>query len=258
MSEKENALAELAKQIPVKDIYTDLLHPALSEAGKGLQGVTRVALAPISGMVWCYDKITGYLDAAIPEYFARRKIDKVKIQSPDVAIAVPAIEALRYTEQKEELREMFVNLLGASMNSDTAELVHPAFVEIIKQLSVDDAICLSYLKGYRKALIDFEVRVDTEYVMVGSNEVVIPEEFENNITSHINNFIRLGIFEKVRTIRDSCSYEFEEVENKIKVLAVEDYIEETNKTQYEKITLNAEYYWLALTEFGDDFVSICC
>lgn len=258
MCKKESALAELAKQIPVKDIYDDLCHPALSEVGKGLQGVTKLALSPISGMVWCYDKIAGYLDVAIPEYFEKRKVEKDKIQSPDIAIAVPTIEALRYTSQKEELRTLFVNLLGASMNYDTAELVHPAFVEIIKQLSVDDAKCLDYLKGYRKALIDYEVRMDNGYALVGSNEIIVIPEFEINITAHINNFIRLGIFEKVKTTRDSCITEFEDVEKKIKALAVKDYIEETGNIKYENLAFEAEYYWLALTEFGDDFVSICC
>ena len=73
MDKKETFGGEIAKQLPVKDIYNDLAHPALSTVGQGLQGVTKLALAPISALVWGYDKIADYLDVAIPEYFEKRK-----------------------------------------------------------------------------------------------------------------------------------------------------------------------------------------
>ena len=71
MDKKETFGGEIAKQLPVKDIYNDLAHPALSTVGQGLQGVTKLALAPISALVWGYDKIADYLDVAIPEYFEK-------------------------------------------------------------------------------------------------------------------------------------------------------------------------------------------
>ncbi|HEX2689776.1 MAG TPA: DUF4393 domain-containing protein, partial [Kofleriaceae bacterium] len=57
-------------------------------------------------------------------------------------IAAPA--ALQYAllgqgEGVAELREMFENLLVASMDSDTASSAHPAFVSMIQQLTPDEA-----------------------------------------------------------------------------------------------------------------------
>lgn len=144
MDKKETFGAEIAKQLPIKDIYDDLAHPTLSTVGQALQGATKVALSPIFAMVWGVDKIAGYLSVALPQYFEERKIAKEKIKSPDPAIAVPLIEAMRYTSHKEELREMFTNLLGASMNSDIVD-EHPAFVEIIKQMSSDECKMIKYL-----------------------------------------------------------------------------------------------------------------
>ena len=142
---KETFGGELAKNLPVKEIYNDVAHPALSTIGKTLQGATRVALAPISAMIWGYDKIAGYLDVAIPEYFARKKIKEENIKSPDPSIAGPVIEAMRYTSHKPELIEMFTNVLGASMNSESYD-EHPAFVEIIKQLCSDECKMLKQLR----------------------------------------------------------------------------------------------------------------
>ena len=76
MDKKEGFGAEIAKQIPIKEIYDDVAHPTLSTVGEGLQGATKLALAPISAMVWGYEKIAEYLDVAIPEYFAKKKIEK--------------------------------------------------------------------------------------------------------------------------------------------------------------------------------------
>lgn len=180
---KETFPAEIAKQLPIKDVYNDVAHPALSEVGNAIQGITRVALAPITGMVWSYDKISEYLDYAIPKYFEDRKIKKSKIISPEPSIAVPTIEAMRYTANSQELRQMFTNLLASSMNTETAETAHPAFVEIIKQLSPKEAIFLTYLKDYRKALIDYECTAG----YFNKNVIEICDEFENDDTeSYIN------------------------------------------------------------------------
>ena len=50
----------MGKETLLVDIYNDAAHPALSEVGKAIQGLTRIALAPITGMVWGYEKISEY------------------------------------------------------------------------------------------------------------------------------------------------------------------------------------------------------
>ncbi len=247
---KETFSAEIAKQLPIKDIYNDTVHPALSEVGKALQGVTRVALTPITAMVWGYDKIATYLDYAIPKYFEDRKIKKENIITPDVSIAVPVIEAMRYTAHKQELRDMYKNLLGAAMNSETADEVHPAFVEVIKQLSSKEARFLNYLQGYRKAMIDFESSVG----FFNRNIIDVCEGFSNEDTeSYINNFIRLGLFEKTQTVRETCEDEFIEVEKialkQIRESALEDDVE----IDLDNLNIRFYYYWFQPTSFGYNF-----
>ncbi len=66
-----------------------------------------------------------------------------KLVSPEPYVAVPAIQAMSYSMDCDELRELYANLLVSSMNSDTKDNVHPAFVEIIKQLSPTEARLLA-------------------------------------------------------------------------------------------------------------------
>lgn len=66
-------------------------------------------------------------------------IPEESMQEPPLAIVGPAIEASKFFIEEEELREMFANLIGSSMNTIKNMEIHPSFVEIIKQLSVLDA-----------------------------------------------------------------------------------------------------------------------
>lgn len=175
---KETFGGELAKNLPVKEIYNDVAHPALNTIGEALQGVTRIALAPISAMIWGYDQIAGYLDVAVPGYFARKKIKAENIKSPDPSIAVPVIEAMRYTSHKPELIEMFTNVLGASMNSESYD-EHPAFVEIIKQLCSDECKMLKQL------------RADDIMPMI-KQRIHLPDDGDIDITPYFSNICYLA------------------------------------------------------------------
>lgn len=215
MDKKETFAKEIAKQLPIKDIYNDLAHPALSTVGQGLQGITKLALTPISALVWGYDKISDYLDVAIPEYFEKRKIAKEKIVSPDPAIAVPVVEAMRYTSHKEELRELFTNLLGASMNVDSND-EHPAFVNIIKQLSSDESKIIKHLyQDNKQPMIKIRIKLDEN----GSEGDLLPYfsdigyiancQYPQKFPEYLDNLHRLGIVEVYfdRYLTDEKYYE---------------------------------------------------
>lgn len=254
MNEKETFTGEIAKQLPVKDIYNDLAHPALSTVGQGLQGVTKLALAPISALVWGYDKIADYLDVAIPEYFEKRKIAKEKVVSPDPAIAVPAVEAMRYTSHKEELREMFTNLLGASMNADSID-EHPAFVNIIKQLSSDESKMIKYLyQNNKQPMIKIRIKLGEG---AGENDLlpyfsdigyITNCQYPQKFPEYLDNLHRLGIVEVYydRFLVDEKYYE------KLKLHPQFPHVEGNgNGNIVEKKSI------YELSEFGKKFCKVC-
>jgi len=139
------------------------------------------------------------LDTAIPAYFESRNIKEEKMGTPDVATAVPAIEAMRYT--RDEVRTKLLNLLGASMNIDTADLVHPAFVEIIKQMTPDEAKILNVLPDQPlfEPIVDIGIEKpleDGEFVLFSSIGVLGEEagcEFPDKLPLYLNNLTRLGL-----------------------------------------------------------------
>lgn len=197
VKETIEATTALVEAIP---IYQDLVQPAAQEVGKGLHTISKtihIALAPISAMVWGYDQIKEYVQNTL-----EKKLEKVppeNIVVPDITIAGPTLEALRFTGQKEELREMFLDLLATSMNSETADKAHPAYIEIIKQLTSDEAKILKNLEGDAFPLLSVSYKVEN-----GLSAAPIFKDFSDiaeksgceyplKVFAYLDNLKRLGI-----------------------------------------------------------------
>lgn len=132
-----DAVKGIAEAVPV---YQDVVQPAAKEIGTALQTVAKsvhVALAPVSALVWGYDKIKDYLNKTLTEKL--KNVPQGEIIPPNPTIAGPAVEALRFAAHEPSLRELYANLLATSMDAKTAHEAHPSFVEIIKQLTPDEA-----------------------------------------------------------------------------------------------------------------------
>jgi hypothetical protein len=137
----EGATKGLSEKIP--PLYTDLLQPAVQKIGKGLEDLVTLALAPVSSAVWGYDKIANWLIPALSEKLAG--VDPDNIISPKPIILGPAIEGLKFLEDEPDLRDMFAQLIAASLNKETIAQVHPGFVESLRNLSALDAKILKYI-----------------------------------------------------------------------------------------------------------------
>ena len=131
------ATRKLLQSVPV---YQDMLQPAAKEVGRGLETVAQavnVALAPLRAIVWGYDRIEAYVIAALAQKL--KDVPENQIITPSLPVAGPTVEALRFAGFEPTLRELYANLLATSMARSTASKAHPAFVEIIRQLTPDEA-----------------------------------------------------------------------------------------------------------------------
>lgn len=119
------------------EVYKDVAKPALQEVGSVAGRTVKALLSPLRGLLWGWERIEEFVENEV-----KKRLDKIpedKRKSPDPEIAVPLLQALTYTAQNETLRDMYVNLLANSMNTDKNNVVHPSFVEIIKQMNSLDA-----------------------------------------------------------------------------------------------------------------------
>ena len=89
---EDDLVVEAAKQGVIAKIYDDLFHPTAIIVGDRLQGATKIALSPLSAMIWGYDQISQYIEEKVSEYFKKKNIKEEEISTPDPSIAVPIIE----------------------------------------------------------------------------------------------------------------------------------------------------------------------
>ena len=123
-------------------IYQDLIQPTAQTLGRSVSSALKLIMFPLTYLGIHVEHWTQKVEADLNKKL--ENIPEENIQGPDVQIAGPILQALSYTVQVDELRDMFTNLLKTSMDSRTASQVHPSFSEIIKQLSTDEAIILRY------------------------------------------------------------------------------------------------------------------
>ncbi len=133
--------------------YKDVLQPAAKDFGTEIKPLgqdlgkltvraIRAVLAPINAVVWSYERIEAGIMPLLQQKLANR-LDK--LVTPPAMIAGPIVEALRFAGSNDTLRETYVNLLATSMDGDTVQYAHPAFVEIIRQMTPDECRIMQYI-----------------------------------------------------------------------------------------------------------------
>jgi len=129
--------AALAK-LTAKDPYMKV---AAAERAKRIatkEAALRRVMSGIAHMVGIRQR---YFEEQFPAELAARiaYIPDENIIEPSAAVAFPALQGLGYSLDEATLREMYLNLLAAAVDSRRTQLAHPAFAEIIKQLSPAEA-----------------------------------------------------------------------------------------------------------------------
>lgn len=79
-------------------------------------------------------------------------------KEPDIQVAGQALEKSKYCVENETLRSMFSSLIASSMMKSKEDTIHPAFAEIITQMSTDDAVVfMSFKNGKNKPSQDYKL-----------------------------------------------------------------------------------------------------
>lgn len=155
---------------------------------------------------------------------------------------------------EEELRNMFAKIIASSLDKRMSGVVHSAFVEIIKQLDVLDAMLLSYLKqnnhGVQSSIPTMKMVVNGE----NGTTTVFPliflskefGDFQQNAVSLVN-LDRLGIITLKEDVflSDETQYDFIKNHETISYIL----------TEHPEMILEKSCF--SLTSFGESFINAC-
>lgn len=128
--------------------------PELKEAGRNIARAANVvtktlehAVLPLAAVNYGIEKARVYFQERFPARIADRaqRIPEENVQAPKASIAGPAVQALAFAHEEEELESLYLDLITTSMDSREADNAHPAFVEILRQLTASEARTLPKL-----------------------------------------------------------------------------------------------------------------
>ncbi len=191
-------MLELAKEA-IKEVapeaYKDGFKPAVQETGKLLGRVPRAINSLFSPIdIWITKR--EYKVEEVKAILAKKlkDVSEDKLTTPEPYIAVPAIEAISYSMDNEQLKNMYANLLARAMLKSEQSKVHPSFVEIIKQLSPNDALLFKeIMEREASPIIHLSVVQD-----IGNNEYHYNLNWKDNYNESnvsLSNLQRLGLIE---------------------------------------------------------------
>ena len=265
VSEETNRLTPLCNGLvgtPMTTVSTEIA-PLGLKAGAPALRIGNLLIRALEPLVYGLEKSADWIQMAVSERL--NEVPQENIVAPDPRIAVPVLQALTYSIGDKTISEMFANLLAADMNSETKSKVHPAFVEMIKEISPADAKVLSVLAG---GAIEFQARLRAgdKWVNAGySTSVEVPGLDTDNIRRALSNLKRLEIVEG----RDSVWPVIEGMDQSEADLrrAAEPRVSEMNAMPEEtkakigwsegSATIDIHKVGVYITPLGEDFAAIC-
>jgi len=242
----------------VNNFYSDI-RPIVQPVAKCIGAVIDIASLPV---VFFSEKARLNFKNRLEQY--RKKMDVVEMEKrcevhPE--IGVPIMQILHYTTN-DDIAEMFINLLASASITSMAGSAHPAFVEIIKQMSPDEAKIVQYLKGkdfipylslkanLAKPNKGFVTPVENAMSICSDIDLMYPD----NLKVYISNLLSLGIIQDAPSqyLMDDSLYD--EIIQNSKLNEEKDKLEKNQL--FESVSYVKGYYNIAdIIKF---FINSCC
>ena len=236
---------------------------AETNLGGGLQVVARLAMSPLGFVPQAAARVPGMLRELGER---RRAIPERRRQAPNPVLAAQILSgSLRVDDV---LRERYLNLLAATMDSATARRVHPAFVQVLRQFTPDEARIFSLLDTDGpypvltvQARRKFGGYTHTElrnFNLLGEQAGC---DFPERAPLYLDNLCRLGLTEMRAARLSEDARMFKAVEQHPRVLEALARIEARRPAQLgpsdEPIVPDIQHKYLFVTAFGRQFYDAC-
>lgn len=255
--ENSEEIEDVKKIIP--EVYKDMFQPTAQELGKFIARVPRAINAALVTLDrWILNKEYNVEET---KKLLEKKLENINpsdIVAPEAYVGVPALQAISYSMDSDELRNLYANLLAKSMIKDTKWQVHPSYVEIIKQITPDEAKLLKILSLSDRTsypLIDIKiVKADKSYSILAHNftnlAVGVCENIDNTYM-YLDNLERLKIIDFPSNVKIANADIYKPLEEYSE-------IKETLEQQLpEGSKWEIDYKQFDVTNYGKKFIEIC-
>lgn len=183
-------------------------------------------------------------------------IPKEKLIQPDFQMIDLILENSKYRLSSDDIRRLFVNHLKNACHVDYKNYLHPAFSEIIKQMSPLDAQTIKLFtkrKIYPVASYEYRNSFSGSNIQVECVFLDNPNCQDIEIQSKaISSLIRLGLIHSPRHAYLDDKF-YDKFYNTQLLKEIET---ERNPDLYEETFVNKKV--CVITPIGEDFITVCC
>jgi len=258
VSKALKAKKQLGEAFP---LYQDMVHPAAREVGKTLEVIFATVnklMRPYARMVFGGERYVQWAGLEVAEKLERRGIPPERLITPDPSVAGPALDAMRFALHQEELRDLYISLLAQSIDKETAHHGHPAFVDVIRQMTPDEAKLLHYIRahGGGAPVIDlFQTKgSDRKFIVNNISLLGIQAEcdYPDLAPSYIDNLIRLRLLKEPSNMKIADPKVYTDLtESEVLKKAKQ----EANLA--EGFVFGTDQKAVSMTEYGKQFCNAC-
>lgn len=245
-------------------VYEDLAQPGVRQAGKALETVVGLGNTVLWPLTLANERARLSLQANMERY--RKKMESIAEENvipvlPE--IGVPIVEKLGYVSD-EKLAELYTELLAQASNRETVERAHPSFVNIINNISPDEAVLIRKLKSNHA--IPFARAIHSQPALNSERELAFFPNHDwvrelslgHNLHAYISNFSGLGL---LSIENDRWLMEAELYAPMLRIIndMFQGQTELANKTATpgEHLVLKTAKGMATLTPFGRKFIEAC-
>lgn len=219
-----NEWVELLKTAPdlIKEIYGDLAKPGAAQVGKALESVLGLGNTVLFPVALLNAKARHTLEANIEKY--RKQLEDTSSEHiiPVVPeIGVPIMEKLAYVSD-DEISNLYITLLAKASDRRTTGVAHPSFVNIIGNLSPDEALIIKRLSQNSVVLFvtgQWHFNSKNQWVGAGKEFLTGIEDeiqlvYPQNLETYLSNFIGLGLVDVRRDVAAAAVEKYKALEEK--------------------------------------------
>lgn len=206
-----------------------------------------------SRAIWDAPQIRTFMLEAVSEVLERRNLRKRQMVPPKAEIVMPALEVLRYSPLKGEL----ACLIASSMDKRKTEECLPAFVDLLKQITMDEAKLIVSLPGANRAVPSATINyVDQRGQLYKCVRHILPEKLALScqqpslISAYVDNLLRLGILTQPDNITISNEQHYKSLTN-------QPFLRQIVATAPSPVSVDVHRTVVTLSDLGESFRKCC-
>jgi len=267
--EENKALLEAAKQ-------TEEFQKAARIKGNKLavkEAMGLIIMKPLAGIMGISRE---YFETEFAEDYAEKieDIPDENLQTPKASIAGPAFEGLAYSLDEPALKDMYLELLARASDDRVASSAHPSFVQIIRELTSEEARYLPYYLGRANNMVgiaqyraEFHPKPNNGFRVLYSHVLDIREPdnsptYDPMLPTYVDNWVRLKLVEVnyEASLTQSDAYDWLSsrpeagvAQQRLDATKTPEFLDLTAQRGITDVLLDSQHGVLTSTAFGHQF-----